>query len=138
MKALRTAVICALVAAGSAGAVTAAEATKAEAPKEAPPEATIPFVNIRESIRGWQADGLMGLWIEDIRKQWYYAKLLGPCNGLDFAVSLGFETKTMSSLDKFGTVIVPNYQRCPIMSLVKSDAPPKEEKKSKKPKSSDK
>lgn len=132
MKTLRIAVIGALIATGSSGALAAAEAAK-----EAPKEATIPFVNLRESIHSWQADGQMGLWIEDIRKQWYYAKLQGPCHGLDFAISLGFQTKTTSSLDKFGTVIVPDYGRCPILSLVKSDPPP-DEKKNRQPKSTDK
>jgi hypothetical protein len=124
MKTLRIAVIGALMAAGGTGTLAAAEAS-AEPAKEA----AIPFINLRQSIHSWQDDGQTGLWIEDVRKQWYYAKLQGPCAGLEFAVQLGFQTKTVNSLDKFGTVIVPGSGRCPIMSLVKSDPPPDKKKR---------
>jgi hypothetical protein len=125
MKTLRIAVVGALMAAASTGTFAAAEPSAPEASKEA----AIPFINLRQSIHSWQDDGQMGLWIEDVRKQWYYAKLQSPCIGLEFAVQLGFQTKTVNSLDKFGTVIVPRGGRCPIMSLVKSDPPPDKKKR---------
>ncbi|MEO8313525.1 MAG: DUF6491 family protein [Pseudomonadota bacterium] len=122
MKALRNVVLGTMIA-GCAGLLAAAE----KAPEKAA-ETSIPFVNLEQSIHGWQADGQMGLWIQDAHKNWYYAKFIGPCIGLEFAPQLGFEPKTMNSLDKFGNVIVPNSQRCAMSSLTKSDAPPKEKK----------
>lgn len=123
MKALRNVVLATMIV-GSAGAFAAAE----KAPEKAP-EVAIPFVNMNQSIRGWQADGQTALWVQDAHNQWYYVKLLGPCNGLEFTARLGFEPKTMNSLDKFGYVVMPDSQRCQITSLTKSDAPPKEKAK---------
>ncbi len=93
---------------------------------EKAPEVSIPFLDFNQSIHGWQADGRLGLWIEDVRKQWYYAKLQAPCIGLDFAVRLGFETRTYNTLDRFSFVIVPNESRCEIASLTRSDPPGKD------------
>jgi hypothetical protein len=97
-----------------------------------PPQATIPFVKSGNSIRDWQADGRDGLWIQDLRKQWYYATLLAPCIGLDFATGIGFDTGAGDSLDRFSQIIVPREQRCQIMSLTRSEAPPPDRKKKKK------
>jgi hypothetical protein len=124
MKALRNVVIAALIAGG--GALVAAEKSPEKAEKAA--ETSIPFVNMNQSIHGWQADGQTALWIEDAHHKWYYAKLLAPCQGLEFTLRLGFEPKTMNSLDKFGFVVMPDGQRCPIASLTKSEPPPKEKK----------
>ncbi|HXC59200.1 MAG TPA: DUF6491 family protein [Steroidobacteraceae bacterium] len=98
-------------------------------------EASIPFVNHR-NIRDWQADKDQGLWIQDERRNWYYAKLLGPCINLDWALSVGFETGGASAtLDKFSAVVVPdegfsrgNHQRCQFTSLTRSDPPPPKQK----------
>jgi hypothetical protein len=118
MKALRNMVL-GTMAAGCAVAGAAA-AEKAET--------SIPFVNMNQSIHGWQADGQTGLWIQDARDKWYYAKLLAPCSGLEFTARLGFEPKTTNSLDKFGAVVMPDSKRCQIGSLTASDEPPKEKK----------
>lgn len=88
------------------------------------PEASIPFVNFGSSIRDWHADGVNGLWVQDARKQWFYAKLIGPCHGLDFAIRVGFDTRAVDSLDRFATVVVPGEGRCSIQSFTKSEAPP--------------
>ena len=122
MKAIRTVLLGTMIA-GCAVAAFAADKTA-----EKSPETAIHFVNMNQSIQGWEADGQTGLWIQDSHKQWYYAKLLAPCQGLEFTARLGFEPKTMNSLDKFGYVVMPDNQRCQITSLVKSDAPPKEKK----------
>lgn len=121
MKTLRNTLIASIMVASSASALAAA-----------PEEASIPFVNLNQSIHSWQADGQQGLWIQDVRKDWYYAKLQGPCIGLEFAPRLGFEPRTTNSLDKFGTVIVPNQGRCQIMSLTRSSEPADEKKMRKK------
>jgi hypothetical protein len=116
MKALRNTVLASLV----AGCAIAAAADKAET--------SIPFVNMKQSIQGWQADGQTAIWIQDTRKNWYYAKLLAPCPGLEFTARMGFEPKTMNSLDKFGAVVMPDGKRCQIGSLTASEEPPKEKK----------
>jgi hypothetical protein len=116
MKALRNSVLITMV----AGCAVATAADKAET--------SIPFVNMNQSIHGWQADGQRALWIQDARKNWYYATLLAPCPGLEFTARLGFEPKTMNSLDKFGAVVMPDRQRCQIGSLTASEEPPKETK----------
>jgi len=115
----RSTPIAALLALALAGALQAGEAARPKAE-----EASIPFLNMASSIREWQADREEGVWVMDARRQWYYAKLMAPCHGLDFAVRLGFQTRGTSTLDKFGYVIVPGEDRCPIQSFVKSDPPP--------------
>jgi hypothetical protein len=87
-------------------------------------EATIPFLS-QNSIESWEADGTTGLWIQDQRKQWYYATTYGRCEGLEFAGELGFKLGTLNTLDRFSEIIVPNYRSCAISSLVKSEEPPK-------------
>jgi hypothetical protein len=118
MKALRHAVLGTMIA-GCASVLVAAEKAV---------ETSIPFVNMSQSIHGWQADGQTALWIQDAHDQWYYAKLAVPCQGLEFTAQLGFEPKTMNSLDKYGNIVMANSKRCPMTSLTKSDPPPKEKK----------
>ena len=92
-------------------------------------ETSIPFARMESSIHDWQADGQYGIWIQDARRDWYYAKTLGPCYGLDWANAVGIEPRG-SQLDKFGTVVVPRERsRCPLTSFQRSDAPPPKGKK---------
>src|SRR5688500_16175850 len=102
---------------------TALQAEEKAANLERGPEASIPFVNFGSSIRDWQADGVNGLWVQDARRQWFYAKLIGPCHGLDFAIRVGFDTRAVDTLDRFATVVVPGEGRCAIQSFTKSEAP---------------
>jgi hypothetical protein len=92
-------------------------------------EASIPFASQREAIRTWQADGDQGLWIQDSRKQWYYAKTFAPCFGLPFAIQIGFRNRAMNRLNRDSEIIVPNESRCPLSSLKKSGPPPGKEGK---------
>lgn len=87
-------------------------------------ETAIPFANQRSAIQSWQVDGDMGLWVQDGRREWYYAKLAGPCLGIEHAIRLGFDTGTSDRLDRFSHVIVPGESRCAIISFTKSQAPP--------------
>jgi hypothetical protein len=102
---------------------TGLQAEEKTADLERGPEASIPFVNFGSSIRDWQADGVNGLWVQDARRQWFYAKLIGPCHGLDFAIRVGFDTRAVDTLDRFATVVVPGEGRCAIQSFTKSEAP---------------
>src|SRR6187549_434340 len=106
-------------------ASTGGESTNAITPTGLQTEETsIPFAHLDQSIHDWKANGQEGLWIQDGRRDWYYAKTLGPCFGLDWAVAIGIESRG-SQLDKYGTVIVPKEQsRCTLTSFVRSDAPP--------------
>jgi hypothetical protein len=117
MKILRNALLATVLVAGCASAAT-----------EGLPEASIPFINLNQSIRQWQADGTQGLWIQDARKNWFYAKLRNICIGLDFAVSIGFETATTTTLDRFSSIVVPRQGSCQISSLTKSGGPPDDKK----------
>jgi hypothetical protein len=90
-------------------------------------EASIPFVN-HGGVWNWQADGSRGLYVQDQHRRWYYAKLMSNCYDLPFANAVGFETRGIDTLDKFGTVVVRG-QRCPITSFTHSDGPPVKAKK---------
>jgi Family of unknown function (DUF6491) len=108
----------------------AASAGAADKPIDLSAQATIPFVN-HGGIRDWRADNLDGLWIQDIHRQWFYAQTMGACIGLDFAWTIGFDTRPMGTLDRFSSILVPHESRCPIRSLTRSDAPPPKVKKGK-------
>ena len=92
------------------------------------PEVTIPFAN-QGGIRDWHADRDRGLWIQDIHNKWYYATVMSPCVGLNFANSIGFDTRPQGTLDKFSTIVVPGEGRCTIQTLRASGAPPTKHKK---------
>jgi hypothetical protein len=104
----------------------------ASMPQKPPPdgvtlgeESSIPFANQRNAVHSWQADGRDGLWIQDGRRNWYYARFIGPCFGIDNELSLGFDTGASDRIDRFSHVVVPNERdRCAIMSLRKSEPPP--------------
>jgi hypothetical protein len=122
----------ALLVLGAAATLSLGAVAAEDAGKPAPAvQASIPFVD-HHNLRDWQADGTDGLWIQDQRRNWYYAKVLGPCIGLDWALSIGFDTGGASGqLDKFSSIIVPNEGRCQITSLTRSEAPPPSVKKKK-------
>ena len=117
----RAAIVTSLLAIALGGAAVHAGDQEAKELKGA--EASIPFANMRSSIRDWEADGREGLWVQDAHRQWYYAKLIGPCLGLDFALRVGFDIRGTDTLDRFATVVVPEHGRCAIQSFTKSEAP---------------
>lgn len=92
-------------------------------------EASIPFANHR-GIDNFQPDGDEGIWLQDIRDRWYYGKIIGPCNGLNFATAIGYETRGTSSFDKFSAILVEG-QRCQLETLVTSDKPPSKKERDK-------
>jgi hypothetical protein len=105
------------------GGVQAAEqAVRAE--EAAAKEASIPFANMG-GLRDWKAVDDETLYVQDVRRNWYLAKLLAPCTDLTFATTIGFETKGVNQLDRFGAVIVRG-QRCPLRSFVASGPPPRD------------
>ncbi len=108
---------CGAAAALSVGSAFATETVAAK------PQASIPFVN-HGGIWDWRADGDKGLWVQSNNRQWYYAKFMGPCLGLDFANSVGFDARPMGTFDRFSAVVVPRWGRCQVQSLELSDGPP--------------
>jgi len=87
-------------------------------------EVSIPFVNFG-SINDWKADDRQGLWIQDVHRKWFYARTTAPCFGLDFALTIGFETRGIGQLDRFSSILVPDQGRCQIASLTESEGPPR-------------
>jgi len=105
-------------------------AVAAQPPQSPSPERTIAFAN-HGGIFDWRADGERGLWVQDIHKQWYYAKLMAPCTGLNFATALAFDTRPSDQFDRFSFIRVPHQGlggRCAVVSLTASDAPPTKRK----------
>lgn len=84
-------------------------------------ETQIIFANHGE-IRNFEADGQDGIWLEDRKRRWYYAELLGGCQGLNFAQGVGFDTGGSSNFDKFSSIIVDEW-KCPVVSLVTAEKP---------------
>lgn len=107
-------------------ALTAFVATSSHAAKpkewaEYGVEAKIPFAN-HGGIRNFEANGDRGIWIEDRKRRWYYARIIGPCHNLGHANGLAFDTRGAASLDKFGGVIA-GRDYCQFDSLVTAEKP---------------
>ena len=107
------------------GAALLAGASGAFASEAITPRASIPFAN-HGGIRDWKADRDQGLWVQDVHRQWYYAKLMGPCTGLNFAQTIGFDTHPLGRFDQFSAIVVPGSGggRCTVQSFTVSGAPP--------------
>lgn len=76
------------------------------------------------AISDWRADREKGVWVQANNRQWYYATFMAPCNGLNFAHTIGFDTGPMGSLDSWGAVLVPRWGKCTFKSFEPSDGPP--------------
>jgi hypothetical protein len=85
-------------------------------------ETSIPFANMG-GIRDWRAIDDSSLYVQDIRRNWYIARLAVPSPDLAFVQSIGFETKGTNQLDKFAALVVGG-QRIPLTSFVASAPPP--------------
>ena len=86
-------------------------------------EAQILFAN-HGGIQDWRALDEKGLYLRGSNRQWYYATLFASCFGLRYADGIGFVTSPGGSFDKFSAILVEG-SKCPVVSLVKSDPPPK-------------
>lgn len=74
------------------------------------------------TVRNFEADGNDGVWIEDQRRDWYYARFVGFCPSLAFAQAIGIDTRGTSRLDKFGAIVVKG-ERCQFASFVTAEKP---------------
>ncbi|HVY82401.1 MAG TPA: DUF6491 family protein [Steroidobacteraceae bacterium] len=102
--------------------LAAVAAADTAADSSATPEPSIAFAN-HGGIRDWRADKDRGLWVQDVHGNWYYATLMGPCTGLDFAERIAFDTRPNGSFDRWSAIIVPHYGRCTVQSFRQSGAP---------------
>jgi hypothetical protein len=109
-------------------AATAPSAAPAPAPATAPPrEAQINFAN-HGGIWNWEVVDSTTVLIEDRGRRWYKATLLVNCIDLPFEQKIGFESNADGSFDKF-SAIQTRQLRCPLSSLVRTEAPAKKQKK---------
>jgi Family of unknown function (DUF6491) len=103
-------------------AAPAASAPAAAAPAAKPlPEVRINFAN-HGGIWDWSVVDTKTLLIQDRSRRWYKATLFVNCIDLPFDQKLGFESNPDGSFDKF-SAIQTRGQRCPLISLVRTDAP---------------
>ena len=65
---------------------------------------------------------LSGLWLEDSRRNWYYASFRGPCPGIQFGRSIAFDTRGSARFDKYTRILVGDAV-CDIERLVTADKP---------------
>lgn len=90
-------------------------------PSEVGVEADISFP-ARGGIRNFRADDDRGVWIEDRRRNWYYASFFGPCPGIQFADGIGFDTRGSPRFDRHAKILV-GREVCAISTLVTADKP---------------
>lgn len=90
-------------------------------------EASIPFANHPRAIRNFEAPNDEIVYLQDRQRRWYRADL-GHCFGLKWAHSIGYDTRGGVNLDSFGAILVDG-QRCPIVSLTRSEGPPRKAKR---------
>jgi len=130
MKVYLTAAFAALAFAGA----TPAESETPSGPTPGPhsgERASIPFVRFGNLYDFEAAPDGQGIYLQDARRDWYYASLFGPCIDLPFATRIGVVNWGFDSVDDSSTILV-GRDRCRIDRLVHSGPPPKREKKRKK------
>jgi uncharacterized protein DUF6491 len=124
--------------ASGAGCVIAGPREDAVAPA-APPTAVTPPAEVQikfadhGGIWDWDVVDSKTVLIQDRSRRWYKATLSVNCVDLPFEQRIGFESNADGSFDKFST-IQTRQNRCPLQSLVRTDAPvSKKAKKAAKP-----
>jgi hypothetical protein len=92
-------------------------------------EVSVPFIT-RGTVRTFEpdADG-RGVYIQNSRRDWYYARFFTRCNELPYTVTVGFQTFGGGSTLSRGDTIIAGRERCRIASIVKRGPPPKKAKK---------
>ena len=90
-------------------------------------QSSIPFAD-HGGIVDWRVVDEKTVLIESQQRAWYKATLLARCVDLPFAQRIGFESNPDGSFDKFSAIQYRD-QRCALISLVKTAAPPKDSKK---------
>jgi hypothetical protein len=109
-------------------AAAAASAAPAAPPAPDRAEVSIPFVSRPRAIRSFNAPADDLVYLQDRQGRWHRAELGGPCIGLSWAHAIGYDTRGGLSLARGGSILVDG-QRCMIVSLTRSDPPPRKRKK---------
>ncbi|HEX9945907.1 MAG TPA: DUF6491 family protein [Allosphingosinicella sp.] len=91
-------------------------------------EVSIPFATHHRAIRNFEAPDDHLLYLQDRQRRWYRAEIGAGCFGLKWAHTIGYDTRGGLSLDQFTRIIVDG-ESCPIVSLTRSEGPPKRVKK---------
>lgn len=89
-------------------------------------EVRIPFPGFR--LRNFRAESQDVVYLQDHRRNWYRAEVIGPCTELPFANAIGIDTRGSSSFDRFSAIVVGG-DRCQLTSLTRSEKPQKKAKK---------
>jgi hypothetical protein len=98
--------------------------SETEAIKPTGEEVSIAFATMG-GIDDWRADGTKALYIKGRRSnEWYYARLLSSCHGLNFANTIGFDSEPSREFNRFSAILVDG-QNCKLTSLIKSEKPEK-------------
>jgi len=119
---LAVAAACVAPAADNPTAPAGSSAAAAPAPAA---EVQIPFA--KRNLWNWQVVDDQTVLIQDQSRRWYKATMFGHCINLPFADRIAFDSNPSGTFDKFSAILVRG-QRCPLMSLVASSAPPKKSK----------
>jgi hypothetical protein len=109
-----------------AALLAAPAAAPAEPPARAPErgeEVRIPAARFG-GIRNFHAVDDDVVYIQDRKRNWYRAELAGHCWNLRSAMAIGIDTRGSGSFDRFSAIVV-GHDRCPLVSLVASDKPPR-------------
>jgi hypothetical protein len=135
LKTLKAAALCAaLLTAGAAAAQS-----RGTGPTPGPhsgERADIPFAT-HNGIRTFTPDRYgEGVYMQDNRRNWYYARFFTRCQNIDFSIQVGFKTFGGSSSLSRGDTIFAGHERCQIAELVRSGPPPEKPKKPRKPRHS--
>jgi hypothetical protein len=86
-------------------------------------EAHIPFASMG-GIRSFHADDDNIVYLQDYRRRWYRAELIGPCYGLQWAMRIAVDTRGSSTFDRSSALFV-GQERCMLDSLTYSGPPPR-------------
>jgi hypothetical protein len=100
----------------------------AASPAAEAPQVSIPFVDHPRAIQSFKAPADDLVYLKDRRGLWYRAELGGLCVGLRWANAIGYDTRGSLSLSRGGSILVEG-QSCLIVSLTRSDPPPRKRKK---------
>jgi hypothetical protein len=91
------------------------------APREIGVESSIAFPTYG-GVRNFRADDERGVWIEDLRRNWYYASFLGHCRDIRWADAIAIDTHGSSRFDRNSRIIVGD-DVCALETLVSADKP---------------
>lgn len=73
-----------------------------------------------------------GVYLQDNRRNWYYASFFSRCNDLPYAIGVGFKTFGNSSTLSRGDTIYAGHEACKIADIVRSGPPPEKPRKPRK------